>query len=72
MFNFAQIRLRTEVSIRRVVERTMIYTLTAILVPVGAAASAVAVIAIWERARRLGADGDNGEAKAASVGGLLH
>ena len=47
MFNFAQIRLRKENTVRRIAECAMIYTLTAILVLVGAAASAVMVIAMW-------------------------
>jgi hypothetical protein len=48
MFNFAQIKLKKERTIRRVVECAMIYTLIAILVLVGAAASAVVVIAMWD------------------------
>ena len=48
MFNFAQIRLRKENTVRRIVECAMIYTLTVILVLVGAAASAVVVIAMWD------------------------
>jgi hypothetical protein len=47
----------------------MIYTLTVILVLIGAAASGILVIACGTWARRLGADGDSdkGKVKAASV-----
>jgi len=47
MFNFAQIRLGKEGTVRRVGECAMIYTLTVILLLVGAAASAIMVIAMW-------------------------
>jgi hypothetical protein len=46
MFNFAQTKPRKENTVRRVVESAMIYTLTVILVLVGAAASATIVIAM--------------------------
>jgi hypothetical protein len=48
MFNFAQTRLRKENTVRGVVECAIIYTLTVILVLVGAAASAIVVIAMWD------------------------
>ena len=69
MFNFAQIRLKKENIVRRVIECAMIYMLTAILVLVEAAAGAVVVILPCEmRACRLGADGasDNGQVNASS------
>jgi hypothetical protein len=44
---FAQIWLRKEGTVRGVGEGAMIYTLTVILLLVGAAASAIMIIAMW-------------------------